>query len=226
MSSDTADLSKHRFVVFIYELRETLAFAEEFTGQYTKSVTLSDGTTRNVELTPMMRNGMPVVELKGTGGSNWIGMMRVLTATQTHGKLMVQVLGLDDRDTARAEAGGSRQPKSSTSPVLPADTSLISMPDFVPPGFIQGIEILNNNTTPMEFVVDVLRTYLDLSTKDATYTMLAIHTRGGVLLPTPSLTEAERIAAQIAAEAAKHNYPLICRSVSIGPRTGPVAKRD
>jgi ATP-dependent Clp protease adapter protein ClpS len=217
MSATAADLSKHRFVVFIYEIREELVFAEEFTGTYTKSVTLSDGTTRTVELTPMMRNGMPVVELKGTGGSNCIGMMRVLTATQTHDKLMVQVLGLDDRDTARAEAASSHLPAS---PVLPADTSLISMPDFVPPGFTQGIEILNNNTTPMEFVVNVLKTHLGLSTKDSTYTMLAIHTRGGALIPTPSLTEAERIAAQIAAEAAKHSYPLICRAVSIGPRTG------
>lgn len=217
MSSDSTDLSKHRFVVSIYEIREELVWAEEFTGQYTKSVTLSDGTTRSVELTPVMRNGMPVIELKDTGCRSHMGITHVLTATKIHGNLMVRVIGLDERDTARAGGHGSHL---STSPELPADTSLISMPDFVPPGFIQGIEILNNNTTPMEFVVEILKTHLGLSTQDSTYTMLAIHTRGGVLIPTLSLTEAERIAAQIAAEAAKYNYALICRPVSIGPRIG------
>jgi ATP-dependent Clp protease adapter protein ClpS len=45
--------------------------------------------------------------------------------------------------------------------------------------------------------------------------MLAVHTRGGVLIPTTSLQEAERIAALISAEAAKKGYPLKCRAVSI-----------
>jgi len=213
MSSESADLSKTRFVVSIYEIREELVWAEEFTGQYTKSVTLSDGTTRTLELTPAMRNGTPVLELKDTGHRNYMGVKRVLTGTQTNGKLMVRVFGLDEADLARPE-WGSHAP--SPSPVLPADSSLISMPDFVPAGFTQGIEILNNNTTPMEFVVEVLEAHLGLSAEDSTRAMLAIHTRGGVLIPTLSLTEAERIAAQIAAEAAKRDYPLICRPVSIG----------
>ena len=214
MSSEPVDLSKNRFVVSIYEIREELVWAEEFTGQYTTSVILSDGTTRTVELTPKMRNGRPVIELKDTGHRNYMGVMRVLTGTQTNGNLMVRVFGLDDADSARS-AWDSSSP--STSPVLPADSSLISLPDFVPPGFTQGIEILNNNTAPMGFVVEVLRTHLGLSAEDSTSTMLAIHTRGGALIPTRSLTEAERIAAQIMAEAAKHNYPLICRPVSTGP---------
>jgi ATP-dependent Clp protease adapter protein ClpS len=214
MSSEPVDLSKNRFVVSIYEIREELVWAEEFTGQYTTSVTLSDGTTRVVELTPMMRNGRPVIELTDTGHRNYMGVMRVLTGTQTNGKLMVRVFGLDDADSARS-AWDSSSP--STSPVLPADSSLTSMPDFVPAGFTQGIEILNNNTTPMEFVVEVLKAQLGLSSEDSTRAMLAIHTRGGVLIPTLSLTEADRIAAQIVAQAEKHNYPLICRPVSTVP---------
>ena len=47
--------------------------------------------------------------------------------------------------------------------------------------------------------------------------MPAIHTRGGALIPTPSFAEAERIATQITAEAAKDGHPLICRPVSIVP---------
>ena len=94
---------------------------------------------------------------------------------------------------------------------------MTSIPDFVPPGFTQGIEILNDNTTPMNFVATVLNTHADLSLEDSHRTMLAIHTRGGALIPTPSFAEAERIATQITAEAAKDGHPLICRPVSIVP---------
>jgi hypothetical protein len=56
--------------------------------------------------------------------------------------------------------------------VFSADTSLITIPRFVPAGFVHGIEILNDNSTPMEFVA-------------------------------------------VAARAAKQNYALVCRAVSV-----------
>jgi ATP-dependent Clp protease adapter protein ClpS len=136
MNFKTIELSKRRFIVSIYEIRQEIVFAEEFSGQYVKTVTLSDGTTRTVELTPTM-----------LGGS---------TAMQ-----------------------------------------------------------FNDNATPMEFVVTVLGTHLGLSREDSVHTMFAIHRRGGALIPTPSLAEAERIAALITAEAAKNSHPLVCRPVSI-----------
>jgi hypothetical protein len=48
--NEATDFSKNRFVVPFYEIREELVFADEFTGQYTRRVTLSDGTTRTIEL--------------------------------------------------------------------------------------------------------------------------------------------------------------------------------
>ena len=78
--------------------------------------------------------------------------------------------------------------------MFPPETSLLTIPKFVPPGFVFGIEILNDNTTPMEFVVTVLRAHLGLTEKDAVRTMLGIHEQGGVLLAMPSLVEARRIA--------------------------------
>jgi ATP-dependent Clp protease adapter protein ClpS len=45
--------------------------------------------------------------------------------------------------------------------------------------------------------------------------MVQIHRRGGALIPTPSLADAQQIAAQITAEASKQGYPLVCRPVSI-----------
>jgi ATP-dependent Clp protease adapter protein ClpS len=74
---------------------------------------------------------------------------------------------------------------------------------------------LNDNTTPMNFVVAILSAHLGLSPEDSKDTMLAIHTRGGALIPTPSLADAQRIAAQITAETAESGYPLVCRSTSI-----------
>jgi ATP-dependent Clp protease adapter protein ClpS len=200
IDSETIDLSQKRFIVSIFEIREEIVFAEEFSGQFVKTVTLSDGTTRTVELTPAIRGGRPAIEFNDTGHRTYMGMLPVRNASHTNGNLMVRVLDLDD---------------ALASPVLPPDTSLTANPRFVPPGFTQGIEILNDNTTPMEFVVTVLSAHMGLSREEATHTMLTIHTCGGALIPAPSLAEAQRIAAQITAEAAKNSHLLICRPVSI-----------
>ncbi len=67
MDSEEFDPSKHRFAVFINEIQQNFVFGDGFADRYTKTVTLLDGTTRTVELTPMMRNGELVVELKDAG---------------------------------------------------------------------------------------------------------------------------------------------------------------
>ena len=204
MNDANPDLSQRRFLVCIDEIQQNFVFGAEFTGQYTRTVTLSDGTTRTVELTPMIRDGQPVVEFKDTGGCTYMG----LNGTTTNGKLMVQIRDLD----AMESESRSNPP---VSPVLPRETSLIDAPEFVPPGFTQGIEILNDNSTPMEFVTSVLAAHLGLTPENAHRTMLQIHSQGGALLATPSLDEARRIAHQITAEAAKLGHPLMCRAVNI-----------
>ena len=136
MSSDPIDPSKKRFVVSIFEVQQEIAFGEEFSGRYSRSVAMSDGTTRTIELTPVVRNGQLVVELKDTGCRTYIGTARIGTGTTINGKLMVSVIDVDDIEAAGAE-WRSQQP---VSPILPPDTSLLSIPDFVPPGFVQGIE--------------------------------------------------------------------------------------
>jgi ATP-dependent Clp protease adapter protein ClpS len=205
MGSEDSDLATKRFVVSIDEIQKNLAFGEQFAGRYTKTVTLSDGSTRTIELTPMIRNGRPVVELKDTGGRTYMG----LNGTTTNGNLMVQIR---DLDAAEAQAR-SEVPQS---PVFPPGTSLKDIPELVPAGFAQGVEILNDNTTPMEFVVSVLGSCVGLSPEDSHSTMLNIHAKGGMLLPTSSLAEAQRTAAHLTEEAVKSGFPLACRAVSIG----------
>lgn len=51
--------------------------------------------------------------------------------------------------------------------VLPPETRLQRLDNFVPTGFTTGVEILNDATTPMEFVVDVLVRHLNLGRDEA-----------------------------------------------------------
>jgi ATP-dependent Clp protease adaptor protein ClpS len=94
------------------------------------------------------------------------------------------------------------------------DTSLLALPDFVPQNFAHGLEVLNDNRTPMQFVVTMLSTHAGLSYNEAIRTMLLIHNQGGALLPTQSLAEAQRIAAAITEASARESHPLVCRAVS------------
>jgi hypothetical protein len=50
-------------------------------------LTMSDGGKRHIELTPMVHNGMQVVELKDNGSHTYMG----LNGTTTNCKLMIQV---------------------------------------------------------------------------------------------------------------------------------------
>jgi ATP-dependent Clp protease adapter protein ClpS len=212
MSPEHSDLSGKRLCVFINEIAQQLVWADPFEGRYSKTVTLSDGTTRTVELIPVERHGEKMVEFKDGGHHSYMGLVPVRTSTTINGNLMVQIVDVSDLEAAREDW---RRHQSSQSPVLPPGTSLLSLPEFLPAGFSQGIEILNDNTTKMHFVVRVLIDHLGLSPADASNAMLAIHTRGGTLLPTASVADAERIAGQITAEAAKSGYSLACRAVRI-----------
>ena len=81
------------------------------------------------------------------------------------------------------------------------ETSLLKRDGFLPAGFRCGIEILNDNATPMEFVVSVLQSYIGLDRNAAIKTMLTIHKKGGIMLPIDSFDESRRIAELISAEA-------------------------
>ncbi|MBZ0223079.1 MAG: hypothetical protein K8F35_08625 [Dokdonella sp.] len=87
VAPDAANIEHQKFLVSIDEVRQNFVFGHEFTGHYATTVTLSDGTKRHIELTPMVHNGMEVVELKDNGGHTYMG----LNGTTTNGELMVQL---------------------------------------------------------------------------------------------------------------------------------------
>jgi ATP-dependent Clp protease adapter protein ClpS len=112
-----------------------------------------------------------------------------------------------------AARNSSRKPMQT--PVFSPETALLRLDGFTPPEFVFGVEILNDNLTPMTFVISVLQSGVGLSETDAIRTMLAIHKKGGVLLPLQSFDESKRVADFVMAEARSKNHPLICRAVKV-----------
>jgi ATP-dependent Clp protease adapter protein ClpS len=104
------------------------------------------------------------------------------------------------------------------SPIFPRETRLLKRPGFRPPGFVHGIEVLNDGTTPMEFVVTALMTHLGLTRDQAIVKMLDIHNTGGMLIALSSEKEAQRIADAVSAEAQACGHSFVCRYAGAGVR--------
>jgi ATP-dependent Clp protease adaptor protein ClpS len=72
------------------------------------------------------------------------------------------------------------------------------------------VMLLNDDYTPMEFVVVVLQTFFSLSREQATQVMLKVHREGmgvcGVYPKDVALTKVE----QVGSFARKHQHPLQC----------------
>lgn len=102
-----------------------------------------------------------------------------------------------------------------TSATFHPNTSLLSEQGFIPAGFEVGIELLNDNSTTMEFVVNALVRHLKLPHDKAVETMLAIHNKGGLLIPTKTYALAVEISSAINDEARQEGVNLICRPVDV-----------
>jgi ATP-dependent Clp protease adapter protein ClpS len=133
--------------------------------------------------------------------------------------LLAAALGLILLGSASLIAGRAASRRQSLSPVFPPETSLLQLKGFLPMGFVSGVEILNDNLTPMAFVVSVLQRNLGISESDAIRFMLEFHKKGGLLLPMPSFQEATRVAGAVSMESRNQNHPLICRAVNFNDRT-------
>lgn len=112
--------------------------------------------------------------------------------------------------------GGRPHPlaqQHAASPVFPPHTRLTAIDGMVPPGFQSGVELLNDDKTPMEFVVEVLERHLKLDRETAMASMLQIHARGGLLVPLADPVHAAEVASEVTREARDQGHPLVCRAV-------------
>ena len=71
-----------------------------------------------------------------------------------------------------------------------------------------NVIMLNDNSTPMEFVVQILVTIFNMNTDQATDVMLQIHEQGRGLAGTYSFEVAEQKAVETITEARRNGYPL------------------
>jgi ATP-dependent Clp protease adaptor protein ClpS len=70
--------------------------------------------------------------------------------------------------------------------------------------------LLNDDYTPMEFVVDVLERIFGMDRTTATRVMLEVHTRGKGVCGVFTFEIAETKVAQVTTYARQHQHPLLC----------------
>jgi ATP-dependent Clp protease adapter protein ClpS len=77
-----------------------------------------------------------------------------------------------------------------------------------------GVEILNDDFTPMEFVVYVLSEYFGMARPEAIRMMLEVHHKGSAILPQASMAQATQSAVSANACARRNYFPLFLRAVA------------
>lgn len=78
-----------------------------------------------------------------------------------------------------------------------------------PPGY--KVILVNDDFTPMEFVVAVLMRFFRKGEEEAVRLMLAVHREGFAVVGTYPYEIAEMKAAQVNLYSRQHEYPLLCR---------------
>lgn len=72
------------------------------------------------------------------------------------------------------------------------------------------VVMLNDDYTPMDFVVHVLETFFSMNREQATRVMLQVHTEGKAVCGTYSRDVAETKSEQVNRYARQSEHPLIC----------------
>ncbi len=97
-------------------------------------------------------------------------------------------------------------------PLHDADTGLAldtARPELKEPRRFNVI-LLNDDYTPMEFVVDVLERFFSMDREKATRIMLNVHTKGKGICGTFTRDIAETKTVQVNEYARAHSHPLLC----------------
>ena len=72
------------------------------------------------------------------------------------------------------------------------------------------VVLINDDYTPMEFVVDILETIFGMERTRATQVMLEVHTKGKGICGVYNFEIAETKVAQVMGIAQQHQHPLLC----------------
>jgi len=82
-------------------------------------------------------------------------------------------------------------------------------PEVAKPSMYE-VALMNDDYTPMEFVVSVLQMFFSLDHTRATQVMLAVHTRGKGVCGVFTREVAETKVTQVNEFARSHQHPLLC----------------
>lgn len=77
------------------------------------------------------------------------------------------------------------------------------------------VVLLNDDYTPMDFVVEVLMIFFGMDQEKATQVMLAVHTQGKGVCGVYTRDVAETKAAQVNQYARENKHPLLCEVESV-----------
>ncbi len=72
------------------------------------------------------------------------------------------------------------------------------------------VVLINDDYTPMEFVVDILQSVFGMERTRATQVMLEVHTKGKGVCGVYNFEIAETKVAQVMGIAKQHQHPLLC----------------
>jgi len=84
-----------------------------------------------------------------------------------------------------------------------------SKPELKRPSMYRVL-MLNDDYTPMDFVIEILRKFFGMDVEKATQVMLAVHTQGKGVCGIFSRDIAETKAAQVIQYARENQHPLMC----------------
>lgn len=90
------------------------------------------------------------------------------------------------------------------------DLALEEAPTEIKPPPMYKVVLLNDDFTPMEFVVDVIQTFFRLGHDRATQIMLHVHTRGKGVCGVFTYEIAETRVVQVNEYARQNEHPLKC----------------
>ncbi|MEY8206141.1 MAG: ATP-dependent Clp protease adapter ClpS [Bermanella sp.] len=82
-------------------------------------------------------------------------------------------------------------------------------PKLEKPSMYQVV-MLNDDYTPMDFVIEVLSRFFSMDLEKCTEIMMAVHTQGKAVCGTYTKDIAQTKAAQVMAYAEEHEHPLMC----------------
>jgi len=114
---------------------------------------------------------------------------------------MTQFLAVDIRLGKR---GGKSAPEGDGGLVLQEAKPELRQPPMY------RVVMINDDYTPMEFVVEVLQMFFGMGREKATQIMLAVHTQGRAVCGVYTRDIAETKAMQVNRHARENQHPLLC----------------